>query len=923
MNKYEIVGVVGEGAYGVVLKCKHKESGELVAVKKFKDGEENDDVRRTTLRELKMLRSLKQENIVELREAFRRKGKLYLVFEYVERNMLEVLEELPNGVAPEKVRSYTYQLCKAIHWCHSNDIIHRDIKPENLLISSSGLLKLCDFGFARTISGGVNGMYTDYVATRWYRSPELLLGAPYGKAVDIWSIGCILGELADGQPLFPGESEIDQLYVIQKIVGQLPPDQMNMFYNNARFSGLKFPSVSRPQTIEKRYQGILSSVMIDFILQSLRLEPSERFTIEECLNHVSFQTERLLNRSSLVPVKHIDTHTSSKKRKNDYSDHVNSENLKNLTVRSGKQKGLLPDPKDEKSEEKMDTSESEKEVGNPTSQSKYVKQAKNASSKANAEKQALNAIREKIELERVQEEKVIADGEETSRKERTRTPARSGGRRSQKSANRNQPQVDSVSYNDDKEDSRQGKSYVDMSSRQPNNQFNSNFPDFRSGKLVENKHDLHNGDPMDTDHNGEIEEHDTEMDINNIPSESKYIKRKHSSKAVTDNKQKLKSKSPEPIVLTPREAQTARTSTYTVNIEAPDNHELENGHSKLSDSPPERKKFLDKTLQEELQRIKSSTMRQKKNQEQPLQKQEVSFMRTITDRLSDAKNIYIPSKRKTRLQRLQNTEGGNSKYGRDRGERDNYGTYNNPAGKDTRARSRNQYYDLGFHREHGNINVGGPPVQARSHTKQQERNSDWHASGTMYQLAKKKKKKKIVQILMDRDNENLGRGTPSRHFMAPSRGSRLDFDGDDELIDGQVSAREPLQMDNREKTQFAKQTMALRKMAQTPVDKSARLQPINKYSSSRSGSQTGHYFAPETIWPYDRHGKPVDHDTRHAGSIGGADVRSGWISRPQSVLGDDNDVFMHTPRDPELKPIKSGKSRTGFHDVRGMRDGNT
>ncbi|WAQ99522.1 CDKL5-like protein [Mya arenaria] len=769
MNKYEIVGVVGE---------------------------ENDDVRRTTLRELKMLRSLKQENIVELREAFRRKGKLYLVFEYVERNMLEVLEELPNGVAPEKVRSYTYQLCKAIHWCHSNDIIHRD-----------------------------------YVATRWYRSPELLLGAPYGKAVDIWSIGCILGELADGQPLFPGESEIDQLYVIQKI----------------------FPSVSRPQTIEKRYQGILSSVMIDFILQSLRLEPSERFTIEECLNHVSFQTERLLNRSSLVPVKHIDTHTSSKKRKNDYSDHVNSENLKNLTVRSGKQKGLLPDPKDEKSEEKMDTSESEKEVGNPTSQSKYVKQAKNASSKANAEKQALNAIREKIELERVQEEKVIADGEETSRKERTRTPARSGGRRSQKSANRNQPQVDSVSYNDDKEDSRQGKSYVDMSSRQPNNQFNSNFPDFRSGKLVENKHDLHNGDPMDTDHNGEIEEHDTEMDINNIPSESKYIKRKHSSKAVTDNKQKLKSKSPEPIVLTPREAQTARTSTYTVNIEAPDNHELENGHSKLSDSPPERKKFLDKTLQEELQRIKSSTMRQKKNQEQPLQKQEVSFMRTITDRLSDAK--------------LQNTEGGNS--------------------------------------------------------KQQERNSDWHASGTMYQLAKKKKKKKIVQILMDRDNENLGRGTPSRHFMAPSRGSRLDFDGDDELIDGQVSAREPLQMDNREKTQFAKQTMALRKMAQTPVDKSARLQPINKYSSSRSGSQTGHYFAPETIWPYDRHGKPVDHDTRHAGSIGGADVRSGWISRPQSVLGDDNDVFMHTPRDPELKPIKSGKSRTGFHDVRGMRDGNT
>ncbi|XP_052280938.1 cyclin-dependent kinase-like 5, partial [Dreissena polymorpha] len=132
---------------------------------------------------------------------------------------------------------------------------------------------------------------------------------------DIWSIGCILGELADGQPLFPGESEIDQLYVIQKIVGQLPPDQMNMFYNNARFSGLKFPSVSKPQTIVKRYQGILSSVMIDFMVQTLRLEPTDRFTIEDCLDHVSFQTERLLNRGSQVPIKHIDAHNTSKKRK--------------------------------------------------------------------------------------------------------------------------------------------------------------------------------------------------------------------------------------------------------------------------------------------------------------------------------------------------------------------------------------------------------------------------------------------------------------------------------------------------------------------------------------------------------------------------------------------------------------------------------
>lgn len=176
MNKYEILGVVGEGAYGVVLKCRHKESNETVAIKKFKDSEENEEVKRTTIRELKVLRMLKQENIVELKEAFRRRGKLYLVFEYVEKNILELLEELPNGVPQLKLRNYIYQLIKAIQWCHVNNVIHRDIKPENLLISKNDVLKLCDFGFARAITGSGTAQYTDYVATRWYRAPELLLG---------------------------------------------------------------------------------------------------------------------------------------------------------------------------------------------------------------------------------------------------------------------------------------------------------------------------------------------------------------------------------------------------------------------------------------------------------------------------------------------------------------------------------------------------------------------------------------------------------------------------------------------------------------------------------------------------------------------------------------------------------------------------
>ncbi|XP_061483225.1 cyclin-dependent kinase-like 5 isoform X2 [Rhineura floridana] len=333
MNKFEILGVVGEGAYGVVLKCRHKETHEIVAIKKFKDSEENEEVKETTLRELKMLRTLKQENIVELKEAFRRRGKLYLVFEYVEKNMLELLEEMPNGVPPEKVKSYIYQLIKAIHWCHKNDIVHRDIKPENLLISHNDILKLCDFGFARNLSEGSNANYTEYVATRWYRSPELLLGAPYGKSVDMWSVGCILGELSDGQPLFPGESEIDQLFTIQKVLGPLPAEQMKLFYSNPRFHGLRFPAVNHPQSLERRYLGILSGVLLDLMKNLLKLDPGDRYLTEQCLNHPSFQTQRLLDRSPSRSTKrkpyHGDSNTLSNRTQASKSTAVQSHHRSN------------------------------------------------------------------------------------------------------------------------------------------------------------------------------------------------------------------------------------------------------------------------------------------------------------------------------------------------------------------------------------------------------------------------------------------------------------------------------------------------------------------------------------------------------------------------------------------------------------------
>nr|CBZ42109.1 CDKL5 protein [Oikopleura dioica] len=295
---------VGEGAYGIVWKARNRETNEIVAIKQFKDSEENEEVKRTTMRELRVLRSLRQENIVQLLEFFKRKRKLFLVFEFVEKNMLEVLDENKRGMTQTTVKSYAHQLIKAVAWegkCHARDIIHRDIKPENLLISTTGKLKLCDFGFARPVSArSESSRYTEYVATRWYRAPELLLGSKYGRAVDVWSIGCIIGELLDGEPLFPGDNEIHQLICVQKILGTLPPDQMAKFRQNPVFRGanlrdIRFPAQSR---LKERYQRVIADNMLALMEGMLKMDPDCRFTATQALGHVTFNPRKTVRHHS-------------------------------------------------------------------------------------------------------------------------------------------------------------------------------------------------------------------------------------------------------------------------------------------------------------------------------------------------------------------------------------------------------------------------------------------------------------------------------------------------------------------------------------------------------------------------------------------------------------------------------------------------
>ena len=286
-SKYEVIGIVGEGAYGVVYKCKNKDNGEFVAIKKFKEVED-ELVKKTMTRELRVLQMLKHDNIVEYKEAFKRKGNLFLVFEYVDKNLLELLQEHPKGLDPSVIKKVIYQLCKAIRYLHELNIVHRDIKPENLLVDSNLKLKLCDFGFARTIKKNYEKL-TDYVATRWYRSPELLITSGYyGPEVDYWAIGCIMGELADGDPLFPGDNEVDQLIVIQKVLGKLPDHQYELFQGNPGLKG-KVPDFSKPETLERRYMGKLSKPAISFMKMLLNPDPKQRLKGDAIFAHPYFE----------------------------------------------------------------------------------------------------------------------------------------------------------------------------------------------------------------------------------------------------------------------------------------------------------------------------------------------------------------------------------------------------------------------------------------------------------------------------------------------------------------------------------------------------------------------------------------------------------------------------------------------------------
>ncbi|KAK5978186.1 Cell division control protein 2 cognate, partial [Trichostrongylus colubriformis] len=225
LAKFDGLKKIGEGTYGVVFRGVHKRSGKQVALKKISLERDNEGVPSTCIREICLLKDLNHRNIVRLYDVIHSGMQLYLVFEFIDRDLKSLLDGLPGKRLPaEHAKSFLWQLLQALAYCHTRRVLHRDLKPQNLLVDNSGVIKLADFGLARNFSIP-SRVYTHEVVTLWYRAPEILLGGRYySTAIDVWSLGCIFSEMVSGTPLFAGDSEIDQLFRIFKILGTPTPE---------------------------------------------------------------------------------------------------------------------------------------------------------------------------------------------------------------------------------------------------------------------------------------------------------------------------------------------------------------------------------------------------------------------------------------------------------------------------------------------------------------------------------------------------------------------------------------------------------------------------------------------------------------------------------------------------------------------------
>ncbi|KAM9827905.1 serine/threonine-protein kinase MAK [Neosynchiropus ocellatus] len=291
MNRYTTLKQLGDGTYGSVLMGRSNESGELVAIKrmkrKFYSWEEC-----MNLREVKSLKKLNHANVVKLKEVIRENDHLYFVFEYMKENLYQLMKDRENKMFSEnEIRNILFQVLTGLAFVHKHGFFHRDMKPENLLCMGPELVKIADFGLAREIRS--KPPYTDYVSTRWYRAPEVLLrSSMYSSPIDMWAVGCIMAELYTLRPLFPGNSEVDEIFKICQVLGTVKKMDWPEGYQLASAMNFRFP-----QCVPTHLKTLIpnaSNEAISLMRDLLQWDPKKRPTAVQALRYQYFQVGQIL-----------------------------------------------------------------------------------------------------------------------------------------------------------------------------------------------------------------------------------------------------------------------------------------------------------------------------------------------------------------------------------------------------------------------------------------------------------------------------------------------------------------------------------------------------------------------------------------------------------------------------------------------------
>lgn len=285
MRRFEEIAVIGDGAFGVVQKCRDRETGEIVAIKKMKQRYATFD-ECLQLKEVKSLRKIKHENVMRLLQVFRENDHLYLVTEfYPDGSLLKTIQNHSKPFTEDEVRNVIFQLLEGLAFVHRQGFFHRDIKPENLLWSGK-VLKIADFGLAREIRS--RPPYTEYISTRWYRAPEIVYRSDfYNSPVDIWAVGTIMAELYTLKPIFQGSSETDQLFKICSVLGTPGPNNWPDGVKYATRLGIRLPQFA-PTPLSVILPNA-SPEAVDLISELLRYDPAKRPSASQALQHDFFK----------------------------------------------------------------------------------------------------------------------------------------------------------------------------------------------------------------------------------------------------------------------------------------------------------------------------------------------------------------------------------------------------------------------------------------------------------------------------------------------------------------------------------------------------------------------------------------------------------------------------------------------------------